>query len=119
MNALLIANEKKKTVKLENEEEFEITAVFPKEKVEIAVKMGYLQNGLPADSFSLSDKIHIEKIATIDVCVLDKPEKYDEWSSCLDWDDPTIIDELFNHIQKHTEKIDKSLKKNKSTNRGT
>jgi hypothetical protein len=111
-----ITNNKIKTIKL-HDEEFKISAIFPNEKVEISVKRSYLQNGMALESFSIGDIQMMDKIATIDVCVIDKPGKYEKWDTCRKWDDPYLIDLLYEKIKDHTSDIEVELKKNRDIKR--
>ena len=105
-----LANEKVKTIKIDNEE-FKITAIFMKERREIAVKRAYLQNNLSVDAFTMTDIQSFEKTATVDVCVLDKPERFDKHDRCEEWGDDLLVDDLFEKITKLTKRIESKLKK--------
>lgn len=118
MDMFDITNEKFKTIKI-SDEEFKITAILPRERIEIAVKKAYLQGNMSIEAFSLADIQLIDKIATVDVCVLNKPDKLDDYDSCRDWDNEDLIDTLYNRITKLTKRLDKNLKKNKSNKGGT
>ena len=118
MNVFDIKSEKFKVVKINNEE-FKISAILPRERSEIAVKRSYLQGGMNVDSFLASDIDFFEKVATVDVCVIEKPNRYEESDSCRDWLDQTIIDDLYSKIKKRTKILEEKLKKNRSSDGST
>jgi len=114
MNVFDITNEKIKTINVDKEE-FKITAILPKEKIEIAVKRSYLQNGLSLESFGYKDVEFFDKIATVDVCVISKPNFYSKFDSCQEWPDEYVISELYDQIKRRTKILEEKLKKNRST----
>lgn len=116
-----VSTEKSKSIKIKNgeaEEVFKLTAILPKERTEIAVKRVYLQNGINADAFTQADFQIMQEIATVDVCVLETPERLAKHDSCQEWDDPYLISELHKKITEHTKTIERKLKKNRSTSGG-
>lgn len=108
-NMLFLESDRQKRIN-DGEGSFIIKALFPHDKNEISRRIAYLQNGLPANSFSREGLYGFEREATIDQGIVESPEWWSKASECPDED---LLDRLFKEIYKWTDDFADRLKKNR------
>lgn len=108
-NMLFLEDDRQKELKKENDI-FIIKALFPKEKGNIARAISFMQNGLPANSFTDIDRFIFERQATIDEAIVKSPEWWGGADNCPDED---LLNTLFDDIITWTNNFQENLKKNK------
>jgi hypothetical protein len=119
MNLLnLQEDEKLKTIKVKGYN-FTIRFITPLDRVKIAQQRMRLQGGNPIDAMANEDFIFFENIAINDHCIEESPEDFEDYESCVSWDDIEIINGVAGEIKKHTNDIESKLKKNKPIIGGT
>lgn len=113
-NMLILDEERKKTVKIKDEQ-YGFMAILNKDRKDIARRIAYEQNGMPANSFGADDRYRFERDATLDQALIDKPSW---WKSATENPDDELAEQLFKEITDWSKEFQEKLKKNQFSARG-
>jgi len=112
-NMLFLDKERQTNIDIDGNK-FVIKAIFPVDRKEIARRVALDQGGINASAFSMSDRMIMERSATIDNCLIEYPEW---WKSTDECPDEQLLDDIYKSIIEWTDEFSEKLKKNKLTKR--